>query len=89
MFDPSLKTPSSGQMIREGGSHPTSSLTSGFWSPGAEACPAHPLPGQFSVGMGLLEETRATGLAWLVACSCLLTRLRVRSPDGLMFRCNA
>ena len=35
MFDRSLTFLSFGRMIREGGSHRTSSSTSGFWGPGA------------------------------------------------------
>ena len=35
MFDRSLTFLSFGQMIRGGGSHRTSSSTSGFWGPGA------------------------------------------------------
>ena len=35
MFDRSLTFLSSGLMIRGGGSHRTSSSTSGFWGPGA------------------------------------------------------
>ena len=35
MFDQSLTFPSFGGMMRRGGSHRTSSSTSGFWGPGA------------------------------------------------------
>ena len=37
MFDRSLTFLSFERMIRWGGSHPTSSSTSGFWGPGARS----------------------------------------------------
>ena len=37
MFDLSLTFLSFGRMIRAGGSHRTSSSTSGFWGPGARS----------------------------------------------------
>ena len=87
MCDRDLTFLSFGRMIRGGGSHRTSSSTSGFRGPGAGGvCPGNPHLGWFSVGVRRLEEECATGLACRDVCSRLLTRSSLRSPGGPEFR---